>query len=191
MRGFHRSSSFTIKCLKSTVSEEEEEGQTPHTGGTQTSIQRQTDRQADPHPRTLQPLTPHLPALLTTLEHMGAGGRQGTLQPHQIHIPGSGHPLREGGVKEGLCIFLYLWQTAVLAWFNCPMERSTSLPAWSPWDTSGHLPREQKPALQMGYSLPPALGSPGPLKKAFPLDLTVASLGVVSTELPPRAVPSF
>lgn len=173
-------------------------------GGTNTThwwnsnIHTETDRQAGrptpAHPRErtfLQPLTPHLPALLTTLEHMGAGGRQGTLQPHQIHIPGSGHPLREGGVKEGLCIFLYLWQTAVLAWFNCPMERSTSLPAWSPWDTSGHLPREQKPALQMGYSLPPALGSPGPLKKAFPLDLTVASLGVVSTELPPRAVPSF
>lgn len=29
--GFHRSSSFTIKCLKSTVSEEDEEEQTPHT----------------------------------------------------------------------------------------------------------------------------------------------------------------
>lgn len=56
------------------------------------------------------------------------------------------------------------------------MERSTSLPAWSPWDTSGHLPREQKPVLQMAYSLPPRLGSPAPLEEAFPFHLTVASL---------------
>lgn len=35
---------------------------------------------------------------------------------------------------------MYLWQTAVLAWLKSPMERSTSLPVWSPWDTSGPCP---------------------------------------------------
>lgn len=65
--------------------------------GTQTPRQRQTGRQSRPAPHTHaptledlpQPLTPDFPALLTTPEHMGAGGRQGALQPYQIHIPGS------------------------------------------------------------------------------------------------------
>lgn len=60
----------------------------------------------------------------------------------------------DGGVKEELCIFLYLWQTAVLAWLNSPMERSTFQPEWSPWDTSGHLPGEPKPVLQLGSCRP-------------------------------------
>lgn len=60
--------------------------------------QTETDRQAEQtrtthhaptHEDLLQPLTLDPPALLTTLEHMGAGGRQGALQPYQIHIPGS------------------------------------------------------------------------------------------------------
>lgn len=105
VRGFHRSSSFTIKCLKSTVSEEDEEEQTPHSFWN-SNIQTEIDRQADQtHTRTpihwlprtptstpenlLDPLTPDLPALFTTLGHTGAGGSQRTLQPHQIHIPGS------------------------------------------------------------------------------------------------------
>lgn len=58
---------------------------------------RDRRRQSRPVPRThapaledfLQPLSPDLPALLTTLEHTEAGGKQGTLQPYQIHIPGS------------------------------------------------------------------------------------------------------
>ena len=90
--GFHRSSSFTIKCLKSTVSEEDEEEQTPHTfWNSNTQTETEAGR-ADPfHTPThlcthapgledlLQPLSPDLPALLTTLEHTEAGGRQGTL----------------------------------------------------------------------------------------------------------------
>lgn len=57
MRGFHRSFLFTIKCLKSTVSEDEEH--THHTlFGTQTSRDRQAGR-PDPHPARGPPTATH------------------------------------------------------------------------------------------------------------------------------------
>lgn len=48
------------------------------------------------------------------------------------------------------------------------METSTFQPKWSPRDTSGHLPREQKPVLQLGYNLRPTLSSPAPRQEVFP-----------------------
>lgn len=38
--------------------------------------------------------------------------------------------------KEGLCIFFYLWQTAVLAWFKLSTERATSQSAWNPQEAT-------------------------------------------------------
>lgn len=70
---------------------------------------------------------------------------------------------------------MYLWQTAVLAWLKSPMERSTFQPEWSPRDTSGHLPREPEPVLQLGYCLPPTLRSPPRWRRPSPFHLTVAS----------------
>lgn len=94
---------------------------------------------------------------------MEAGGRQGTLQPHQNQIPGSqATDLGKEGLRGGLCIFLYLWQTAVLAWFECPMETSTFQPKWSPRDTSGHLlPTLSNPAPLQVFSFPPDCGLSG------------------------------
>lgn len=50
--------------------------------------------------------------------------------------------------EEGLCIFLYLWQTAVLAWFKLPMEISTSQPAQNPQDARGATCLSEQPANQ-------------------------------------------
>lgn len=55
--------------------------------------------------------------------------------------------------EEGLCIFLYLWQTAVLAWFKLPMEGPTPQPARSPQDAPGATCRRQQPASQRASAL--------------------------------------
>lgn len=74
--------------------------------------------------------SPGLSARLTPLGH----DRQVTLHPHPRSISLAIKPTKtrgkEGvGREEGLCIFLYLWQIAVLAWFKLPMEIPTSQPA--------------------------------------------------------------
>lgn len=55
--------------------------------------------------------------------------------------------------EEGLCIFLYLWQTAVLAWFKLPMEGPTPQPARSPQDAPGATCGRQQPAGQRASAL--------------------------------------
>lgn len=63
--------------------------------------------------------------------------------------------------EEGLCIFLYLWQTAVPAWFKLPMEGPTPQPARRPQDAPGP-PAEDSgqpanaPLLWLGCLSPPA-----------------------------------
>lgn len=51
--------------------------------------------------------------------------------------------------KEGLCIFFYLWQTAVLAWFKLSTERATSQSAWNPL----RLPPSSPEGLLLGHLL--------------------------------------
>lgn len=103
--GFHRSSSFTIKCLKSTVSEEEEEGQTSHTCGTQTSRQRQTGR-PHPHPHThaRRPFYSHshLISLLCSQpwSTWGLEAGRGPCNHTKSTSPALDHQLREGGLKR-------------------------------------------------------------------------------------------
>lgn len=74
--------------------------------------------------------SPGLSACLTPLGR----DRQVTLHPHprstSLAIKPTKTRGKEGvGREEGLCIFLYLWQIAVLAWFKLPMEIPTSQPA--------------------------------------------------------------
>lgn len=72
---FHVSFSFTIKYLKSTVSEEDEEEPPPH-NFRNSNIQTETDRQTRPAPAPrledlLQPLTPWSPC---SVHNPGAHG---------------------------------------------------------------------------------------------------------------------
>ena len=151
---FHTSFSLTVKLLKKQQSQKE--AQTTHTFGTQTP--RQTDRQADPHPHPGY-MTPCLIDLASLLVHT-PGERDGvatgrrpsscTLDPYpgyQTNQDSGKEGLRR---EEGLCIFLYLWQTAVLAWFQLPMEASTSQPAQNPQGARGATCSCEQPACPPG-----------------------------------------
>lgn len=75
----------------------------------------------------LQPLITWSPCLSHT-PRMGAGVVRGG-KPHLRSISPAIKPTKTRGKEgvrreEGLCIFLYLWQTAVLAWFKLPIEIS-------------------------------------------------------------------
>lgn len=48
----------------------------------------------------------------------------------------------------------------------------------------GHLPRGQKPVLQLGYNYPPTLSSPPRWRRSFHFHLTAASQVVVSSGAP-------
>lgn len=141
---------------KTTVSEENEEAQTTHTFRTQTP--RQTDRQADPHPHPGY-MTPCLIDLASLPVHTPGEGdgvatgrrtssRTLDLYPgYQTNQDSGKEGLRR---EEGLCIFLYLWQTAVLAWFQLPMEASTSQPAQNPQGARGATCSCEQPACPPG-----------------------------------------
>ena len=141
------------QAFKKTVSEEDEETQTPHMSRTQTP--RQTDRQAAPHPHpaTRDPL-PRIDLASLSVYTPGEGGgvaigrrsSSRTLDPYpgyQTNQDSGKEGLRR---EEGLCIFLYLWQTAVLAWFQLPMEASTSQPAQNPQGARGATHSREQPA---------------------------------------------
>lgn len=100
-------------------------------------------------------------------------------KPHLRSISPAIEPTKTPGKEgvrreEGLCIFLYLWQTAVLAWFKLPIEIFISQPVWNPQDaTGGHLPKRaasQSVSALAGLPLPhhlpisrhPAQGGAGP-----------------------------
>lgn len=150
---------------KTTVSEEDEEEQTTHIFFSDTQKERQAGRPS-PTPRLYDPLQPLIDLVSLLVSHpqdgWGCGNRQATLHPHLDPYPwlSTNQDSREGGVRreEGLCIFLYLWQTAVLAWFKLSMEISTSQTAWNPQDASGATcPSEQpanQPVLWQGCPLP-------------------------------------
>lgn len=106
------------------------------------------DRQAgrpSPTPRLYDPLQPLIDLASLPVPTLGEGdgvatGRQPsnrTLDPYpgyQTNQDSGKEGLRR---EEGLCIFLYLWQTAVLAWFQVPMEVSTSQPTQNPQGAMG------------------------------------------------------
>lgn len=120
--------------------------------GTHTPRQRQTGSRPSPTTRLCDPSQP-LITWSPSLPHTPRGG-WGVVIGTRILNPRSISPainLREGaGVRgeEGLCIFLYLWQTAVLAWFKLPTERSTSLRAGDPEDAGGATSPGKQPANQ-------------------------------------------
>lgn len=83
---------------------------------------------------------------------MGGGVVRGG-KPHLRSISPAIEPTETRGKEgvrreEGLCIFLYLWQTAVLAWFKLPIEIFTSQPVWNPQDATGATCPSEQPANQ-------------------------------------------
>lgn len=91
----------------------------------------------------------------------GCGNRQATLQPHPRFISLAIKPTKTRGKdgvrrEEGLCIFLYLWQIAVLAWFKLPMEISTSQPAQRPMGPPAQVRRQPISLCLAGLHVPPA-----------------------------------
>lgn len=125
--------------------------------GTQTPRDRQAGRPS-PTPRLYNPLQPliNLASLPVPTPRDGDGVATGRRSSNRTLDPYPGYQTNQDSGKEGLrreeglCIFLYLWQTAVLAWFQLPMEASTSQPAQNPQGAHGATRSCEQPPVRPG-----------------------------------------
>lgn len=159
MGEFHTSFSLTVKLLKKQQSQKRMRRHEQHTCSELRHPDR--DRQAgrpSPTPRLYDPLQALIDLASLPVPTLGEGdgvatGRQPsnrTLDPYpgyQTNQDSGKEGLRR---EEGLCIFLYLWQTAVLAWFQLPMEVSTSQPTQNPQDAHGATRSCEQPPVRLG-----------------------------------------